>query len=128
MPRYVDVEKLKRKLIEGDGDDEFTEGYNSAINDIIGYIDNMPVADVEPDESWIRVEDRLPENETKVLIYCPEFVSTIKLAMWIEDSFYVEKEDLIVKAEPNGYCTHWQPLPEPPKDDEIPDNEFIGGF
>lgn len=65
--------------------------------------------------NWISVEERLPENETEVLIYCPEFVCTIKLAMWIEDGFYVDKEDLIVKAEPNGYCTHWMPLPEPPK-------------
>lgn len=67
------------------------------------------------DSCWVSVEDRLPENETEVLIYSPELVDTIKLAMWIEDGFYVDKEDLIVKAEPNGYCTHWMPLPKPPK-------------
>lgn len=69
----------------------------------------------EPVNSWISVKDRLPENETEVLIYCPEFVYTIKLAMWIEDGFYVDREDLIVKPAPNGYCTHWQHLLEPPK-------------
>lgn len=75
----------------------------------------MPTVEAEPDKGWISVKDRLPENETEVLIYCPKFVCTIKLAMWIEDGFFVEKEDLIIKAAPNGYCTHWQSLPKPPK-------------
>ena len=46
--RLIDAELLKRRLIEGDGDDEFTEGYNCAINEIMGYIDNMPTIEAEP--------------------------------------------------------------------------------
>lgn len=48
--RLIDAEKLKRKLIEGDGhdDDRFTEGYNFAINEVREYIDNMPTIEAEP--------------------------------------------------------------------------------
>ena len=48
--KLIDAEKLKRKLIEGDGhdDDRFTEGYNFAINEIREYIDSMPTVEAEP--------------------------------------------------------------------------------
>ena len=117
--RLIDANALKESLkkLKAKGyNQKYVQGLQDAID---GYfpqiIDDAPTADVQPKNGWISVKDRLPENETEVLIYCPEFVYTIKLAMWIEDGFYVDREDLIVKPAPNGYCTHWQSLPEEPK-------------
>lgn len=64
---------------------------------------------------WIPCSERMPENETEGLIFCPDLCDRIKKAMFIEDGFYEERTDLIVK--PGEYCTHWMPLPEPPKED-----------
>ena len=48
--RMINAEKLKRQLIEGDGhdDDRFTEGYNFAINEVRGYIADMPTVEAQP--------------------------------------------------------------------------------
>lgn len=72
-------------------------------------IDCAPTVD-----DWIPCRERMPENETEVLIFCPDFCERIKKAVFIEDGFYEERSDLIVK--PGEYCTHWMPLPEPPKE------------
>jgi hypothetical protein len=48
MAEYISKEALLYKFIEGDGDDEFTDGYNFAVNDYREEIKNMPAADVQP--------------------------------------------------------------------------------
>lgn len=45
---YISRDDVLRKLIEGDGDDEFTEGYNFAVNEYREKIKAMPAADVQP--------------------------------------------------------------------------------
>lgn len=70
-------------------------------------------------DKWIRVKDNMPDEGEEVLIYCPEFLEEIRKAFYTEGNFYAEKEDLIVKPAPNGYCTHWQPLPKPPKESNV---------
>ena len=70
---------------------------------------------VRANSGWISLKERLPDNVEEVLIYCPEFCEKIKQATWCGEDFFVEREDLIVEPAPNGYCTHWMPLPEPPK-------------
>lgn len=69
----------------------------------------------EQNDGWISVKDKLPDECEDVLIYCPEFVEEIKRALYTEGDFFVEKDDLIVKPAPNGYCTHWMHHPKPPK-------------
>ena len=48
--RLIDANKLERRLIEGDGHDDnrFTEGYNFAINEVRGYIADMPTVEAQP--------------------------------------------------------------------------------
>lgn len=48
MDEYISREKALDKLIEGDGNDEFTEGYNFAVNEYREKIKAMPSADVYP--------------------------------------------------------------------------------
>ena len=74
---------------------------------------------------WIKVEDRLPELDSYVLCASPyEFTGdnlkkhkgfTIITAMYCngEDSVFWFNDQ--TGNEENG-ITHWQPLPEPPKD------------
>lgn len=80
--------------------------------DVMPVIQKLPT--VEPQSAWIPCSERMPENETEVLIFCPDLCDRIKKAMFIEDGFHEERTDLIVK--PGEYCTHWMPLPEPPKE------------
>lgn len=47
MSDYIERDKALDKFIEGDGDDEFTEGYNFAINEYREKIKAMPSADVQ---------------------------------------------------------------------------------
>ena len=62
--KFINADELKRKIIEGDGDDEFTEGYNFAINEIIKYIDNMPFVDFGwIDDDTMPNECMRPDNE-----------------------------------------------------------------
>lgn len=82
---------------------------------IIAEIAGLPTIEAKPDNGWISVKDKMPDECQEVLIYCPEFLEEIRKAFYTEGDFYVEKEDLIVKPAPNGYCTHWRYLPKPPK-------------
>lgn len=110
--RLIDAKKLKRELIEGDGDDEFTEGYNAAIVDIRGYIDNMPTIEAEPVNGWISVDDRPPDDDVDVLLhdkYCGTLIG------WYDKKDDVFKTDYIGQLEA---VTRWMPLPEGPKEDK----------
>lgn len=116
--RLIDAEKLKRRLIEGDGDDEFTEGYNCAINEIMGYIDNMPTIEAEHDNSWISVEDRLPALLEKVLTYGGNGKTLMNWLEELEDGdFYFTCGGKII--------THWMPLPTPPESDDVADDDVV---
>lgn len=100
-----------RREIDYGGENEFCRGMRKALR----IIEDAPTVEVQPDNGWISVKDRLPDEGEDVLIYCPEFLEDIRKAFYTEGDFYIEKEDLIVEPAPNGYCTHWQPLPNPPK-------------
>lgn len=63
-------------------------------------------ADVQPVNQWISVEDRLPENDRDVLVY--DKVSGMWIAQY--DNRW-ETEEFILDD-----VTHWQPLPELPKE------------
>jgi hypothetical protein len=48
MDEYIRKDKAIDIFIEGDGDDEFTEGYNFAVNEYREKIRAIPAADVQP--------------------------------------------------------------------------------
>ena len=54
---------------------------------------------------WISVEDELPEHDTSVLVYHQNWGVEISQNLSI---------GLLPDME--GKATHWQPIPEPPKD------------
>jgi hypothetical protein len=114
MDEYIRKDKAIDVFIEGDGDDEFTEGYNFAVNEYREKIRAIPAADVQPVNQWISVKDRLPDENQKCLVY-RDINADLKITtgIWHSDmkEFYglrhgTRLEDTIA----------WQPLPEPPKE------------
>ena len=45
---YISRDDVLRKFIEGDGDDDFTIGYNFAVNEHKDKVKSLPAADVQP--------------------------------------------------------------------------------
>ena len=54
---------------------------------------------------WIDVKDRLPPKDIIVLVYCKNMGCFLG---WIDAEIWYPRE--------NDLVTHWQPLPDPPKD------------
>jgi hypothetical protein len=69
------------------------------------------------DERWIPVTERLPEDLTMVIVFCEDGVLYGLCEHLIaDDKEVVEWHDFLhYPITP----THWQPLPQPPNDDEI---------
>lgn len=95
-------------------EEEKTRIFNESLKNQTPYIEKEPVK-IQPVPQWISVNDRLPEIGKSVLIYYPK---------WDGDEIQVAKLDsdgmtFDICGEFNigtGAVTHWQPLPEPPKD------------
>ena len=57
---------------------------------------------------WISVKDRLPEDEQPVLV--------LACSRWMDVLHYVAGKGWYPGGLPICNSTHWQPLPEPPKE------------
>ena len=68
-------------------------------------------ADYHKQSKWISVDERLPEENTEVLIYCKTNNG--------KEVFFVDKiryfRGIAIWDVWNGKVTHWMPLPEAPK-------------
>ena len=66
-------------------------------------------------DNWISVKDQMPEDDIDILVYDSKkkeiftVVYLIKTDLWIVNCDCQEQTFL-------DNATHWQPLPEPPKD------------
>ena len=85
------------------------------------YIKEQPAADVQPIDRWISIEDSLPEPYSNVILYT-NYKAT---AYGFFRGEYYEGKPLFSmtmsnNAENSWYeevrITHWQPLPDPPKE------------
>lgn len=56
--------------------------------------------------NWIKVSDRLPDDESDVLV----FDGYSYYLVWYENKIYGLADSTPLKG-----VTHWMPLPEPPK-------------
>ena len=76
-------------------------------------IDDEPTIEVKPDKDWISVKDRLPENDG-LYIVCKTVMGhrIVFEASWRGNEWLSVVKDLKL-----DYITHWQPLPEPPKEE-----------
>lgn len=74
---------------------------------------DIPASDVQPVDRWISVEDRLPATRKTVLIY-DEYEG---VSAGYYDSDYAKFRS-IEDVYRSCNVTHWQPIPEPPKEGE----------
>lgn len=64
---------------------------------------------------WISVEERLPEDFQKVLVFWWEHSEPmIDTAFWQKDAKHFDGQHWVRMEDK---VTHWRPLPEPPKED-----------
>ena len=93
------LEAIRKKYIHG-GDEGFDMKRNEALDLAISALSR---------DSWISVEERLPERSENVLTAAKgdrvreNFLISAERDEWSYDSYSV---------------THWMPLPEPPKEDK----------
>ena len=74
----------------------------------------IPTADVIERPRWIPVTERLPEICEYVLCTCRAgIVDVFKYVNGINGPWYKDSRHVYMK----GFVTHWQPLPEPPKEE-----------
>lgn len=76
------------------------------------------IGDLPDATGWIPVTERLPEESCNCLVYTVGGYITLvpysavhKMFNAFDDNFPGEAADLAIG------CTHWMPLPEPPKED-----------
>lgn len=106
-----------RREIDYGGENEFCRGMRKALR----IIEDAPTVEVQPDNGWISVKDRLPEIKEH---YCSELVMCYSPDGEIEYLFdYYEMnvfgQGCFTTEKNSGITiTHWQPLPEPPKGEE----------
>ena len=80
----------------------------------------MALLDRSPEMTWISVDERLPEKNASVLVFCgsdkrPSDQRVFCVAQWWDT--YVKAlwhESLTGERMIHG-VTHWMPLPEPPE-------------
>ena len=110
------------KALRSENMSSYNEGERAAYRTALSEIAGIPAADVRPVE-WIPVTERLPEDE------CPVFVTYIgfhdhkpmanMLAYIDRDLGWCWWDDDIPGGVPCSVeITHWQQLPEPPKEDK----------
>ena len=59
-------------------------------------------------QEWISVKDRLPDNDTYILVTTDGVTAS---AYWHNDRFYAFTASGVATV---GCVTHWMPLPQPP--------------
>jgi hypothetical protein len=109
------IEYMNDPKISGFGNWMFANGFNSG---------------VWASTNWISVKDRLPENQNPVMVFVPPHVDEIKGTFlgYVGMAYYTSLgEGFWCGTDGNLYGaigmihtpTHWMPLPEPPKEDDL---------
>lgn len=62
---------------------------------------------------WISVKDRLPENETEVIIIVQHKIGWYRAFAWHDEYGWHSSAEEFGDGE-SDFVTHWMPLPEPP--------------
>ncbi|MFQ8982707.1 MAG: DUF551 domain-containing protein [Evtepia sp.] len=107
MARMIDKNELITSIAWHD-----QQGMISSIDDVLDIIEAYPT--LTPQNEWVSVEERLPENGQIVLfhqkdgfIYCAEYFAGNAL---MSPGWFIDNDSWDAKE-----VTHWMPIPAPPK-------------
>lgn len=93
----------------------FDRGQRRALINSIQDISAVKAADVQPVDRWISCKDKMPEEYKTVLVYEKDYgvmIGELEKKFFDTQYFIARKSGLILRT---TEVTHWQPLPEPPK-------------
>lgn len=134
--KYVKLADVKRKLryifkaygVGGFVREKVERALNNLPYSVKGDLETtLETADVQPVNQWISVKDRLPEAVEEDVNGKIAFSEPVLVYLVYNDGFtYITTDQCRVDDKswlheiPGEGCkvTHWQPLPEPPKDGE----------
>lgn len=125
MTEYIsreDVLKKAKSSISVPADNEWDCGYNTAMAEMQEFIKHLTATDVQPVDRWISVDERLPNTDERVLVYIPRPDNhyNIEIAYISEGNddypYWVLRDKSQFYSTRFYYISHWQSLPEPPKD------------
>jgi len=66
-------------------------------------------------DRWVKVQDKLPEHGQKVICYGKSWGMNFSM-VYIDFDGKTKFANVIAGCFDNPDVTHWQPLPEPPKE------------
>jgi hypothetical protein len=125
------------KALHPENMSSYNEGERAAYRTAISEIAELPAADVRP--KWISVKERLPEEPGEYIVFIrdpfygkdePQDEFNVD-ASYVTSCFYDKDAGLWREWDNSYYCanlqcvntyktyyiSHWQPLPEPPKEE-----------
>lgn len=114
MADCVSRDNVRRFIADAFSENRFATNYDYAI--LTDKIDELPAADVQPVNKWISCKDKMPEEYKTVLVYEKDYgvmIGELEKKFFDTQYFIARKSGLILRT---TEVTHWQPLPEPPKD------------
>lgn len=121
MARYIDVDMNVSKYVTvwDCNCSEFGKQTVMAVDDL----HYLPIADVAPRAEWIRVEERLPENDwgkhwkerKYYLVFTkPSGLMDVAVYGYKEHDWWIDGNSCVLDKKNYKEVTHWMPLPEPP--------------
>ena len=127
MDEYISrkeaIDKMRSLQSRFRAKNDWDSGYDTAIAEAFEHIKRVPVANVQPVNQWISVKDRLPEENILVLCYARSTTGEgndyFLGALAHGEFWFLKVNDIGHVSYPvlHWEVTHWQPLPESPKED-----------
>lgn len=78
---------------------------------------NLPTFSLDQQNKWINVKDKLPIIHKDVLVYHGKFIGELmNIYTYMGDNEWIDESGYLCSTDGEG-ITHWQPLPELPKED-----------
>ena len=102
-------------------EEEKTRIFEESLKNQIPYVEKEPVK-IQTVDRWISVEDRLPEIDERVIVYIPKpdnhYNTEIAYISKGNDDYpyWVLRDKSQFYSTRFHYVSHWQPLPESPKE------------